>query len=343
MSKFFKALEQAERERALREQGQRQEPKATPAAASAPAASREEPPSARMPLAAAPPAAPSEVDRLAGEGIRRPTPRPASELSEARPDGMEEHLVSLLAPTSFEAEQYRALRHLVEQLRKTAGLSVVAVSSAEAADGKTTTAINLAGALAQAPETRVLLVDVDLRRSSVKDFLGLGHIGGRGLVDAILTPGIALEDVVRHCPPFNLSVLPAGRHPASPYELLKSSNLGGILEEARQRYDYVVLDTPPLVPYPDCRVIGKWVDGFIVVVAAHKTPRKLVEEALQVMDPAKIVGLIFNRDDRPVSGYYYYASPQTPGGARPGWWVRTLNRVSGSGRRRGPSWPGRKP
>jgi Mrp family chromosome partitioning ATPase len=103
------------------------------------------------------------------------------------------------------------------------------------------------------------------------------------------------------------------------------------------------LDTPPLVPYPDCRVIGKWVDGFIVVVAAHKTPRKLVEEALQVMDPAKIVGLIFNRDDRPVSGYYYYASPQTPGGARPGWWVRTLNRVSGSGRRRGPSWPGRKP
>lgn len=314
MSKFFKALEQAERERALREHSQRQEPKASPATPTAPAASRGDPTPARIPVAAKPPAALS--------------------------DGVEEHLVSLLTPTSFEAEQYRELRHVVEQLHKTAGLSIIAISSPESTDGKTTTAINLAGALAQAPEARVLLVDADLRRSSVGDLLRLGDIGGRGLVDAILAPGLALQDVVRRCPPFNLSVLPAGRRPASPYELLKSSRLGEILEEARQRYDYVVLDTPPLVPFPDCRVIGKWVDGFLVVVAAHKTPQKHLEEALALMDPAKIVGLVFNRIDRPLPGYYY-AYEQSPDGDRTGWWVRTLEKVSGSGRRQRSSRPGR--
>jgi capsular exopolysaccharide synthesis family protein len=306
VSKFFKALEQAERERALKAQARRQDAIPTEPSACTPASPREDTPPARMPVAVKPPAAPS--------------------------DGVEEHLVSLLDPTSFEAEQYRGLRHVVEQLHKRADLSVIAVSSPEATDGKTTTAINLAGALAQAPEARVLLVDADLRRSSMGELLGLRDIGGGGLVDAILTPGLALQDVVRPCPSFNLSVLPSGRRPASPYELLESSPLGKILEEARQRYDYVVLDTPPLVPFPDCRVIEKWVDGFLVVVAAHKTPRKHLEEALNLMDPAKIVGLVFNRIDRPLSGYYY-ASGQSHDGDRPGWWARTLKRVSGSDRR----------
>lgn len=315
MSKFFKALEQAERERALRDQARRQEPKAAPAAPSVPAASRQDLPPARMPVAAEPLAASS--------------------------DGVEEHLVSLLSPTSFEGEQYRALRHMVEQLRKTADLSVVAVSSPAVGDGKTTTAINLAGALAQAPEACVLLVDADLRRSSVGNYLGLGDSGRRGLVDAILDPVVALEDVVRRHPAFNVSVLPAGRRSASPYELLKSARLEGLLEEARRRYDYIVLDVPPLAPYPDCRIIGKWVDGFLVVVAAHKTPRKLVEEALKVVEPAKIVGLVFNSDNCPVSGYYH-APAQSSDGDRAGWWVRTVKSVSGSGRRRRSSGPGRE-
>jgi len=279
-------------------------------------------------MAAEPPTAPSGGDR----------PELVSELSAVPPDGVDEHLVSLLTPTSFEAEQYRALRHMVEQMHKTSGLSIVAISSPAVGDGKTTTAINLAGALAQAPEARVLLVDADLRRSSVGDHLGLGASGRRGLVDAILAPGLSLDDVGRHRPPFNLSVLPAGRRLAAPYELLKSARLGELLEEARRRYDYIVLDTPPLVPFPDCRVIGKWVDGFLVVVAAHKTPRKLLEEALSVMDPAKIVGLVFNGDDRQFSGYYY-AYGQSPDGGRTGWWGRAAKRVGGSPRHRRSSRP----
>src|SRR5262249_36242996 len=87
--------------------------------------------------------------------------------------------------------------------------------------------------------------------------------------------------------------------------VLKLPRVGELLAAARQAYDFIVLDTPPLVAIPDCRVIEKWVDGFLVVVAAHKTPRKLLEEALNVTEPAKVIGLVFNGDDRPLSGYSY--------------------------------------
>jgi capsular exopolysaccharide synthesis family protein len=245
--------------------------------------------------------------------------------------------VSLVASTSFAAEQYRGLRHLVEQSHKSAQLSVLAVSSPMAGDGKTITAINLAGALAQAPEARVLLVDADLRRASVRRYLGRGDPHSPGLVDAILDPALALDDVTRPCPPFNLSVVPAGRRPAAHYELLKSPRLGELLGEARHRYDYVLLDTPPVVVVPDCRVIEKWVDGFLLVVAAHKTPRKLLEETFTVMDRAKILGLVFNGDDRPLSLYYggaeYYGDADGRNRAGIVQWFQRTRRARASLRR----------
>jgi capsular exopolysaccharide synthesis family protein len=242
-------------------------------------------------------------------------------------DGLEEHLVSLLDPTSFEAEQYRALRHLIEQLHKSTDLSVVAVSSPGAADGKTTTAINLAGALAQAPDARVLLLDADLRRPALATRLGFDN--RPGLVDAILDAKLPLDAVVRVRPSLNLAVLPAGRVPAAPYEMLKSPRVGELLAEARGRYDYIVVDTAPLVSVPDCRVIEKWVDGFLIVVTAHRTTRKLLEEALHITEPAKVVGLVFNGDDRHLSrdSYSYYTSGRSDDRSRDGsqrrvWWSR---------------------
>src|SRR5712692_5487817 len=258
MSKFFRALEQAERDRALQrgEAPQAADRAVTPAPEVEPA----EPVTLQQPLADS-----------AG--------------------GVDDHLVSLVAPATFEAEQYRALRHAVEQLHKAHDLRVVAVSSPGVGDGKSITAINLAGALAQAPEARVLLIEADLRHPSMDKLLGFGEAVGGGLVDAILDPRRSLSHVVHPCPPSNLNVILAGQTPPSPYEILKSPRLGELLEEARREYDYVVVDTPPLVAVQDCRVIARWIDGFLVVVAAHRTPRRLLEEALTVVDPAKIMGL----------------------------------------------------
>ncbi len=223
---------------------------------------------------------------------------PAPAASEPAPSAeiADDHLVSLISPAAFEAEQYRALRHIVEQMHKTDNVKIVAVSSPAVGDGKTTTAINLAGALAQSPEARVLLIDADLRRPSIGALLR--HVDAKpGLVDAILDPACTLEQVLVVRSQFNLSFIHAGRPLASsPYELLKSARLGALLEEARGRYDYVVIDTPPLAEVQDCRLIASWVDGFLVVVAAHRTPRRLVEEALAIVEPAKILGLVFNGD-----------------------------------------------
>ena len=274
MSAFVKALEQAEQDRALR----------------------------RLPAPSEPTGAQADAapETVPSDGRPAPPERPSGAAH-----GFEEHLVSLLAPTSFEAEQYRALRHLVEQLHKSSGLSVIAVSSPGVADGKTTTAINLAGALAQAPDARVLLIDGDLRGAAVAANLGLDERAHRGLVDAILDANLPLEAVAQARPDINLSVLPAGRLSSAPYEVLKSPRLGDLLAAARRQYDYVVLDTPPLVSFPDCRVIGKWVDGLLIVVSAHRTTRRLLEEALYVTEPINVVGLVFNGDDRHLSRNSY--------------------------------------
>lgn len=306
MSKFLKALEQAERERALRAHNRRQK--------DIPTESKEQdaPPLAKKDSAIlAPELSESLPDVAVVEGPAEARtlvsePGSARQFVRASRNRIERHMVSLLNPVSFEAEQYRTLRYMVEHVHKEVHLRVVAITSPASEEGKTTTAINLAGALAQAPEARVLLIDADLRRPMLKEHLGIMNPNGPGLVDAILKPKLALRDIERRLAPFNLSVLLAGQSLANPYEVLKSSRLVELLEEARQRYDYIVMDTPPLVPVLDCRVIGKYVDAFVMVVAAHKTPRKLLEEALNIMDPAKLVGLIFNNDDRPLSGYYGY-------------------------------------
>lgn len=243
------------------------------------------------------------ADSIHAERHSRPGPvRPAPDPDPtAGAKAVDPHLVSLSAPASFEAEQYRTLRARLESRQEGKALQVVAVTSATIGDGKTTTAINLAGALAQSSEARVLLLDADLRRPSVETQLGWG---GPGLADVILDANRDLPGTIRHDPSMNLSVLTAGRRPEAPYEALKSARLGTLFEEMRRSYDYVVVDTPPLLPVPDCRLIARWVDGFLMVVAAHRTPRKVFEEGMSLLDPARVIGLVFNGASRPHSSYY---------------------------------------
>jgi capsular exopolysaccharide synthesis family protein len=236
-----------------------------------------------------------------------------------RPEAAEQ-LVSLLAPHSFAADQYRTLRHHVEGLRKESGFHVLAVTSSGPGDGKTVTTLNLAGTLAQNVDARVLVVDADLRRPKVPEYLGLAIQHAPGLVDIIQDPGSDLNRAVRVVEGFNLSVVPAGIPRVSPYEVLNSPRLDALLAEARRRYDWVLIDTPPVV-VPDCRLLIKRVDGVLVVVGAHKTPRKLVAEALDLVDPAKIIGVVFNGVDRPLSGHYgYYGDYYARDTRRRSWW-----------------------
>ncbi len=222
----------------------------------------------------------------------------------------DEHLVSLLRPGSWEAEPYRTLRHVLERIRGAAPSSVIAVASSAPGDGKTTTTLNLAAALAEPSGARVLVIDADLRRGALAHHLGLGRAGdaGPGVTGAV-RDSLALGDVARSFAQCRFSVVPAGQRPATPYEVLESPRLGALLEEARRQFGFVLLDTPPFVPFTDCRILSRWVDGFLLVVAAHRTPRKLVEETLNVIEPDKLLGLVFNGDDGLLWGsnrYYQY-------------------------------------
>lgn len=288
MSKFFKALQQAEQERALRSQSER-------------VRDRDEQPGAGAERASARNVSGPAVragDVRTGEGASGATAeRPPLGTTARSIEGVEEHLVSLLRPSSFEAEQYRTLSHMVERLRETESVTVVGIASPSGGDGKTVTAINLAGALAQDRRSRVLLLEADLRQPMVAKYLGLPD-QGRGLVEVIAHPELSLMHAVTTLPGVNFDVLTAGHPSAAPYEVLRSSRVEELFQEARRAYDHVVVDTPPLVAVPEGRVIERLVDRFLVVVCAHRTLRNLLVEGLRLTDAAKVLGLVFNGDDR---------------------------------------------
>jgi len=220
---------------------------------------------------------------------------------------LDSHLVALTSPGSFAAEQYQGLRLTLERMRRNRELQLIAVTSPAAGEGKTMTAINLAGTLARGSEgARVLLIDADLRRPAVARQLALGS--GGGLTDAVTNPQVTIDQVTERLEPYNLSVIPAGSLNCAVHHVLRSPRLEQILAAARERYDFIVLDTPPLLPVFDSALLANAVDGVLIVVAANQTPRKLLSESLNVLDPAKVLGIVFNRDGRPLFGYYdaYY-------------------------------------
>jgi len=175
-----------------------------------------------------------------------------------------------------------------------------------------------------------------LRRPFVAANLGFDP-AGPGLAEAAIDERLELGEVVQSTP-YNLAVLPAGAPPDNAYQALESTRVGQLLDQARGSYDYVVLDTPPVLLVPDCKLMSQWIDGFLLVVAAHRTPRKLLGEALSALDEAKVLGIVFNGDDRPVAGYYgkYYGGYyHEPSGRGVGGWRNSWKRDRKPGR---PAW-----
>jgi Mrp family chromosome partitioning ATPase len=215
---------------------------------------------------------------------------------DVEPGEIDDHLVSLLAPTSFAAEQYRAVRLALETLHHERGTRVVAVSSPGRGEGRTMTALNLAGALAQASDARVVLVEADLRHPSIARYLGL--TAGRGLSGYLLDSGATLDAFLQTPPSIAFSVLPAGAASSMPYELLKSPRLAALVTELRGRFDYVLLDTPSALPFPDVGILRDVVDGFVVVVRANRTPRERLFDLMNVLGRQRTLGLVFNDDEQ---------------------------------------------
>lgn len=221
-----------------------------------------------------------------------------SELPEKR--SLNSRLVNLLRPHSADAQRYQRLRLAVENIPRKGGV-VVAVASPSTGEGKTLTAMNLAGALAQNPASKVVLIELDLRstQGTMKDYLGTRKWSPRGVVDSVVNDAsisnpVDWEQIAHFVPEFNLTLIPSGQKTESPYEVLNSPQLEGLINQARLRYDYIILDTPPVTLYPDTQLISRWVDQFIVLVTAGMTTRRQLAECLDLMVPEKVLGLVFN-------------------------------------------------
>src|SRR5256885_5204358 len=154
---------------------------------------------------------------------------------------LDSHLVTLTSPGSFAAEQYQGLRLTIERLRRGRTLQVIAVTSPAAGEGKTLTAINLAGALARgSDDARVLLIDADLRRPAVARQLAIDECS-QGLTEVVENAQATFDHVTQKLKPFNLSIMPAGTRTGAVHHVLRSPRPDVVLAEARQRYDLVVL------------------------------------------------------------------------------------------------------
>lgn len=216
-------------------------------------------------------------------------------------------LVNLIRPNSAEAQRYQRLRLAVESIPRESHGVVVAISSPSSGEGKTVTAINLAGALAQNPDCKVALIELDLRstQGTLKDYLGTKDWSPLGVVDRVVESAAGKEMdwslIAHYVPQYNLTLIPSGRRTPSPYEVLNSPQLEAIITEARLRYDYIILDTSPVNMCPDTQLISKWVDQFIVLVTSGLTSRRQLGECLDLMHPEKVLGLVFNGSKKPRS------------------------------------------
>ena len=185
---------------------------------------------------------------------------------------LDSHLVALTSPGSFAAEQYQGLRLTIERLRRGRQLQVIAVTSPAAGEGKTLTAINLAGALARgAEDARVLLIDADLRRPAVAKQLAIDE-SSQGLTEVVDSAETTLDSVTQKLRPFNLSIIPAGIRRNAVHQTLRSPRLDTVLAEARQRYDFIVLDTPPLLPVFDSALLANACDGVLIPCQSGAVP-----------------------------------------------------------------------
>jgi capsular exopolysaccharide synthesis family protein len=214
-------------------------------------------------------------------------------------------LVALSRPTSEIAESYRALRTSILLSQMGSPPKVILVTSALPQEGKTTTCINSAVVLAQQGR-RVLLVDGDLRRPSIHKNLGIRPRAG--LTD-LLTGSETAQPLIIPSPQLpNLFVLPAGRTPPHPAELLGSPLMKNLLQQWREQFDHIIIDSPPALSVTDAVLLSVQADTVVLVIRSGQTTKTALRRArdLLMQVNAKMMGVVVNAVDLNSPDYYYY-------------------------------------
>jgi capsular exopolysaccharide synthesis family protein len=214
-----------------------------------------------------------------------------------------ERVVALAHPDSLAAEKFRVLAMRLRTLQKLRQLKKLLITSALKGDGKSVISANLAATLACRQKT--LLIDGDLHQSGLKDVLAAEPLPG--LTD--WWQGSApISRFLHRVPELSLWYLPAGLAAERPLDILQSTRMAELLAQIAGWFDWVIIDSPPLVPVADSTVWATQVDGTLLVVRQGKTAKKLLQETLESVENLKLLGIVMNASDDTHPRYYrqYY-------------------------------------
>ena len=202
-------------------------------------------------------------------------------------------------------EQYRRLAAVLHDAQGNSGIRVVMVASAVPGEGKTLTSTNVALTLSDSYRRRVLLIDADLRKPTLHEVFRLNTTSG--LIDGLDSQTdvkVVLRQVSAH-----LSVLPAGRPTPDPMAGLTSDRMRRLIDEAKEAFDWVIIDTPPLMLLPDAHLLSSLVDGAVLVVKANSTPHEMVKRTADIIGRDRVLGVVLNQATSQAhvgyGGYYY--------------------------------------
>lgn len=228
------------------------------------------------------------------------------EIASAGEVHIDPHIVSVAEAMSPIAEQYRILRTNLLSNRLRGGPKVVVVTSAVNGEGKSVTAVNLALSLAQQDGLKVVLVDLDLRKSTVHRWLGLEE-PPQGTSTVLSRDGVLNGALLQLQSP-RLAVLPSGPTPEQPAELLGSTAMKRMVAALRNEFDVVIIDTPPVMMVADAGIIASQADGVLFVVRAGRTQRKTVRQTLAILTQMKatLFGCVLTHVEHYLPGYYGY-------------------------------------
>ncbi|WP_281974567.1 CpsD/CapB family tyrosine-protein kinase [Halobacillus litoralis] len=207
-------------------------------------------------------------------------------------------------PKSPIAEQFRTIRTNLHFTTVDRDLETMLVTSASPSEGKSITTANTAVVFAQQGK-RVLLVDADLRKPTIHYTF---HIGNTSGLSNYLVSEQKVTDLVTKSEIENLDLLPCGPIPPNPSELLGSQKMKAFIEEAKETYDMVIFDTPPVLAVADSQVLASFVDGVLLVVRSKQTEKEAATKAKEQLQQsqANLLGAVLNDQDVKSSNYYYY-------------------------------------
>ena len=204
----------------------------------------------------------------------------------------ESRMVYHTDPRSPAADRFRFLRMRLREFAKDGKLKRLLVTSPTAGDGKTTAILNLATALSERGKRKVLVVEADLHRASIAEALKLR--AWRGLTECLTDDTESPFAAIRNIEPLGWSLLPAGEPRGNPTELLQTPALGALLDRVAGRFDWVLIDAPPVLCFTDAISLHQHVDGTLLIARAGKTARDSLKQTLVLLGPKKIVGVVLN-------------------------------------------------